>query len=73
MSEIKYNSKAECLAAINSVKAIGVPVPEWMTQQLKDFEDAENSAALIKNSSTPIWDTLQAHYPYGVMPDEKTY
>lgn len=54
MNEVTYSSKAECQAAINTLKAIGVPVPEWMTRQLKDFEDAENSALLIKNSKTPI-------------------
>lgn len=71
MNEVTYSSKAECQAAINTLKAIGVPVPEWMTRQLKDFEDAENSALLIKNSKTPIWDTLKANYPYGVIPQEK--
>ena len=42
-----------------------------LLQQLKDFEDAENAEKLIKNSATPIWDTLQANYPYGVMPAVK--
>lgn len=71
MSEITYRTKAECQAAIDTLLAIGLPVPEWMTQQLKDFEDAENAIKLAKKSGTPIWDTLQANYPYGTMPIEK--
>jgi len=71
MSEIKYKTKAECQAAIDTLKAMGFPIPEWLTKQLKDFEDAENSALLVKNSETPIWDTLQKNYPYGVMPKLK--
>ena len=71
MSEIKYNTKAECQKAIDTLKALNYPVPDWMTAQLKDFEDAENSALLAKNSDTPIWDTLRKNYPYGTMPQEK--
>ena len=71
MSEITYKTKDECLAAIKTLETINVPVPEWLTMQLKDFEDAENAALLVKNSATPIWDTLQANYPYGIMPNEK--
>ena len=71
MSEITYKTKAECQAAIATIEAMGFPVPDWMTKQLKEFEDAENAQKLIKNSATPIWDTLQANYPYGVMPPEK--
>lgn len=71
MNEVTYRSKAECQAAINTLVAMGFPIPEWLTRQLKDFEDAENSALLVKNSQTPIWDTLKKNYPYGVMPQEK--
>lgn len=71
MNEVQYKSKEECLAAIKTLIAIGVPVPEWMNAQLRDFEDAENLASIKRDSQTPIWDTLKAHYPYGVMPQEK--
>lgn len=71
MSQVIYKTKAECQAAINTLAAIGVPIPEWMTSQLKDFEDAEKAAQLVKNSETPIWDTLKKNYPYGTMPEEK--
>lgn len=71
MSEITYKTKAECQAAIDTLKALNFPVPDWMEAQLKDFEDAENSQLLVTNSQTPIWDTLKKNYPYGVMPQEK--
>ncbi len=72
MSEVSYSNKGEVLAAINTLRSIGIDPPATLLQTLKDFEDAENAAALIKNTETPIWDTLKAHYPYGVMPQEKT-
>lgn len=71
MSEMTYNSKAEVLAALNVYKSLGIDPPAQLLQRLKDFEDAENSALLVKNSETPIWDTLKKNYPYGVMPKEK--
>ena len=71
MSEITYKTKAEVQAAINILKTVGAPIPEWLLAQLKDFEDAEKSALLAKNSDTPIWDTLRKNYPYGTMPQEK--
>lgn len=71
MNDMTYKTKGEVLAALNVFKSIGMEPPASLLQQLKDFEDAENAEKLIKNSATPIWDTLQANYPYGVMPAEK--
>ena len=71
MAEVKYNTKEECLKAIATLKSIGRDPLPWMTAQLKAFQAAEASKALVKNSKTPIWDTLKANYPYGIMPQEK--
>lgn len=71
MAEVIYNTKGECLAAINALKMAGIPPMDWMLKQLKAFEDEEQRKAVPANSTTPIWDTLKNHYSYGVMPDEK--
>lgn len=71
MNEVKYTTKDECLKAIETLKAIGMEPLPWMTAQLKAFDAAEAAKAVIKDSKTPIWDTLKANYPYGVMPEEK--
>ena len=71
MKEVIYSTKEECLKAIETLKAIGMEPLPWMISQLKAFEDAETAKAVVKNTDTPIWDTLKSHYPYGVMPKEK--
>jgi len=71
MNEVIYSTKEECLKAIATLKAIGMEPLPWMLGQLKAFEDAETAKAVVKNTDTPIWDTLRAHYPYGTMPQEK--
>lgn len=71
MAEVTYSTKEECLKAIETVKAIGAEPADWMLRQLKAFEDAEQAQAEALNSKTPIWSKLQAHYPYGIMPQEK--
>ena len=71
MNEVIYSTKDECLKAIATLKAIGMEPLPWMLDQLKAFEDAETAKAVVKNTDTPIWDTLRAHYPYGTMPQEK--
>lgn len=71
MKEVIYSTKAECLKAIETLKAIGMEPLPWMLSQLKAFEEAEAAKAVVKNSKTPIWDTLKVNYPYGVMPEEK--
>lgn len=69
MSEIIYNTKEECLKAIESFKAAGYEPMPWMLDQLKSFE--ESAANVVQDPDTPIWNTLKAKYPYGVMPEEK--
>ena len=71
MAEVIYNTKDECLKAIETVKAIGLDPFDWQLRQLKAFEEAEKSKAEASNSETPIWSTLKAHYPYGTMPQKK--
>lgn len=71
MNEVIYSTKEECIKAIETLKAIGMDPLPWMLSQLKAFEDAETAKAVVKNTDTPIWDTLRAHYPYGTMPQEK--
>lgn len=71
MAEIIYKSKEECEAAIATFKAMGMEPAPWMLTQFEKFKDAERKASLVLQSDTPIWDTLQANYPYGTMPEEK--
>lgn len=71
MNEVIYSTKEECIKAIETLKAIGMDPLPWMLSQLKAFEDAETAKAVVKNTDTPIWDTLRTHYPYGTMPQEK--
>lgn len=71
MKEVQYSSKEACLQAIATVKAIGMEPLPWMLSQLEAFEAAEQNKAVVKDSDTPIWDTLKANYPYGIMPQEK--
>lgn len=71
MEKVIYKTLGECEAAIKTLKAIGIDVPEWMEKQYKDLKAAKNASAVVKNSDTPIYDTLVANYPYGKMPDEK--
>ena len=71
MSKIIYRTKDECLAAIETFKIVGVEPKDWMLEQLEMFEKLESDSVIINDSDTPIWDTLQAKYPYGVMPQEK--
>ena len=70
-NEIIYKTKEECLAAINTLKAIGMEALPWQLSQLNAFEAAEKQSEIDPKSKTPIWDTLRKHYPYGVMPQEK--
>lgn len=73
MDIVKYTTKEECLKAIETLKIYNIEPFPWIIEQLKAFEKAEKAIYSIMNSDTPIWDTLQAHYPYGngVMPQEK--
>ena len=71
MNKVIYATKEECLKAIATLNAIGMEALPWMTEQLKAFEEAETSTEVVTDSATPIWDTLQANYPYGIMPQEK--
>ncbi|MBO5466229.1 MAG: hypothetical protein J6A02_02155 [Prevotella sp.] len=71
MSNVIYATKDECLKAIATLKAIGMEPLPWMLEQLKAFENSEKEVPVVHDSDTPIWDTLQANYPYGDMPQEK--
>lgn len=73
MAKVTYQTKEECLKAIQTVKALGMEPADWMLEQLKAFEqvDVDQLNALSKQSATPIWDTLKKNYPYGTMPEEK--
>ncbi|MCF0186089.1 MAG: hypothetical protein HUJ98_06345 [Bacteroidaceae bacterium] len=62
--------------AINTLKAIGTqPDPEKIAQLVAFFKSEskknENSNTESSISEASIWETLQANYPYGVMPEEK--
>lgn len=60
MKQVIYKTKAECVAAIKTLEAIGVDIPVWMEKQYKDFVAAEDVKAVVANSDTPIYDTLVA-------------
>lgn len=65
MAQVKYKSKAECEAVINTFKGLGMNIPEDVLKQYEAFDKG------VANSDTPIYDTLVLHYPYGEMPQEK--
>lgn len=67
MKKVKYNTKEECLKAIETVESLGLQSPDWMIYQLKAFEKLESA----RSSGNYIWDTFQVNYPYGIMPKEK--
>lgn len=71
MCGLKYNTLQECEIAMQTLKAIGQPIPVWLQQQYDAFKAAEKAKEVAKDSETPIYDTLVANYPYGIMPDEK--
>lgn len=71
MEKVIYKTLAECEAAINTLNAIGIDIPDWMEKQHKELKSAENAKAVVTNTNTPIYDTLVANYPYGKMPEEK--
>ena len=71
MCEIKYNTLQECEAVMQTLKAIGQPMPVWLQQQYDAFKATEKAKEVAKNSDTPIYDTLVANYPYGIIPQEK--
>lgn len=71
MEQIKYKTLQECEASINTLKSLGMTVPDWIQQQYDDLKAIEKAKEVPKDSKTPIYDTLVANYPYGVMPEEK--
>lgn len=72
-SMVTYTTKEECLKAIETVKVMGMDPLPWMLAQLEAFEKEELEKAHAHNTDTPIWDTLKSNYPYGTMPEEKTF
>lgn len=68
---VTYSTKEECWKAIETLKIIGAEIPSWLQEQFNAFEKPESAKATVKDTDTPIWDTLKAHYPYGTMPQEK--
>lgn len=71
MSYVEYKTLQECEAVINTFKAMAMPIPTWLQQQYDAFKDAEKAKEVASDSETPIYDTLVANYPYGIMPEEK--
>ncbi len=71
MNKVVYKTLAECEAAIKALKAVGVEVPDWLAEQHRALKAAAVAKTVIANTSTPIYDTLVANYPYGKMPKEK--
>lgn len=40
MEKVIYKTLAECEAAINTLKVIGVTIPDWMVKQHKELKTA---------------------------------
>jgi hypothetical protein len=49
-----YETKAECLAAIDALRLAGIEPFDWMLEQLEDLEEAERTKVEATNSDTPI-------------------
>lgn len=71
MNKVVYKSLPECEAAIATLKAMGMTVPDWMAEQHRALKASAAAKTGIANTDTPIYDTLVANYPYGKMPKEK--
>ena len=71
MEEKIFATLEECLAFMSAFELMNMPAPDWAIAQKEAFIAAKNAQAVVKNSDTPIWDTLKANYPYGVIPKEK--
>lgn len=71
MEEKIFATLEECLAFMSAFELMNMPAPDWAIAQKEAFIAAKNAQAVVKNSDTPIWDTLKANYPYGVIPEEK--
>lgn len=71
MCEVKYKTLQDCEIAMQTLQAIGQPLPVWLQQQYETFKAVEKAKEVALDSETPIYDTLVANYPYGIMPDEK--
>lgn len=63
LSQIK--TVEQCEGAIIALRGLGLP-----TDELESLKKKLESV-IISDSETPIYDTLVANYPYGVMPEEK--
>ena len=63
LSQIK--TVEQCEGAIIALRGLGLP-----TDELEALKEKLESV-IISDSETPIYDTLVANYPYGVMPEEK--
>ena len=71
MCEVKYKTLQDCEIAMQTLQAIGQPLPVWLQQQYETFKAVEKAKEVALDSETPIYDTVVANYPYGIMPDEK--
>lgn len=63
LSQIK--TVEQCEGAIIALRGLGMPTDELEALKKK------LESVIISDSETPIYDTLVANYPYGVMPEEK--
>ena len=63
LSQIK--TVEQCEGAIIALRGLGLPTDELEALKKK------LESVIISDSETPIYDTLVANYPYGVMPEEK--
>ena len=71
MNVIKFNTLQECEAAMQMAKIYNKPIPDWLQQQYSDLMAIEKAKEVPEDSKTPIYDTLVANYPYGIMPNDK--
>lgn len=68
--DFHYDTLEQCEAAINTLRTMGVMIPEQIFAEQKRLIAQKQSAEKAK-TETPIYSTLVANYPYGEMPEEK--
>ena len=68
--EFHYDTLAECQAAMDTVRKMGVMIPEGIIAEYKRLK-ALPQRGVVAKGDTPIYSTLVNNYPYGEMPEEK--
>lgn len=71
METDSFETLEQCDGAIRGLKLCGHKVPKELQNKYDELIAAKQAKEGAINSDTPIYSTLVANYPYGVMPQEK--